>query len=94
MSQTTETEKAVEAARAQPHKFVFMPRDASDELRQALTSMAAETGREILHARATTPAERAAQELASSDRPVVKRNDTRAFMKNLAGIARGDVGVE
>jgi hypothetical protein len=93
MTESPEILAAVEAARAQPHAFVFVPRNAGDDLRAALTELAKETGRQVLSAPAPTRAEIAARELGASERPVVKRSDTRAFLKNIRKIASGDVGV-
>jgi hypothetical protein len=84
---------AVEAARSQKHRFVFVPGEAEAELESALTALAAETGRQLLKAPPPSAAELAARKLAASGRPTISRNDERGFLANLKKIARGELGV-
>ena len=88
-----EIQAAVEAARRQPHGFVFIPADASGELRDALTNFAAEAGREVLTKPAENRLDRLAREAAARDVPAVNGKDSRAFLENLKDIAAGKVRV-
>lgn len=88
-----EIQTAVEAARRQPHKFVFIPADASAEMRDALRAFAAESGREVLLKPAENRLDRLAREAAARDVPVVNAGDDRAFLDKLKDIAAGRVKV-
>ena len=89
-----EIQAAVEAARRQPHAFVFVPADASPEMSDALRAFAAESGREVLLKPAENRLDRLAREAAARDIPTVNGNDPGAFLANLKDIASGKVKVK
>ncbi len=89
-----EIQEAVERARLQASPIIFVPADASDELREALAELAAETGRRVLQMPGETQAEKLAREYRERDVPAISRNDTRAFLKNMAAIAKGHLKVK
>jgi len=84
-----EIETALERARRTHGSFVFVPAAASTELLAALSALAAETGRELLHMQAESPTMEAARQAAVREVPTLARGDDAAFLENLSEIAAG-----
>ena len=86
-----EIQTAIEKARRQPHKFVFIPADASAEMRAALVAFASESGREVLN----QPGKSQPRGPAATGRdvPTITAGDDAAFLEKLKDIAAGRVKV-
>lgn len=90
---SNEIQAAVEAARRQHGKFVFVPAGATPELRDALTAVAAESGREVLNEPGESLVQRLARETAARDVPAISAGDDWKFIEKLNDIAKGKVKI-